>query len=280
MSTSQSPPIELAKLQQNAPIGLFDSGFGGLTVMKEIIRLLPNEHLIYLGDTAHLPYGNKSPETVRYFAQDNASFLVHLGIKLLIIPCHTACTHALEILQQTLPIPVIGVIQPGLNLLTKCRNLAVIGTSSTIKSGVYQSLIQQQFPHIQVFAQECPLFVPLIEEGLHNHPAARLIAETYLLPLKNRIDSLLLACTHYPLMRPTLQAVLGEHVQLIEPAQQCALATHHLLTQLHLLNTTKTIPTYRFFASDDPSKFCRLGQHFLELEIESVEKKVASMKPF
>ncbi len=255
------------------PIGLFDSGFGGLTVMKELVRLLPQEDLIYLGDTAHLPYGNKSPQTVLQFARENASFLLKKNIKLLMIPCHTACSHAFEILQNELPIPVIGVIQPGLELILNIPRIAILGTTSTIESGIYQTLLKEQNPHAQIIAKACPLFVPLIEEGFYNHPAAALIAELYLNPLKGQIDAALLACTHYPLIRPLLQKVLGPEVKLFEPASLCALQAREYLSRANLLNPQSNRPRYEFFATDDPEKFRLFGKIFLGTEIDNVEKK-------
>ncbi|MES2273384.1 MAG: glutamate racemase, partial [Chlamydiota bacterium] len=198
------------------PIGLFDSGFGGLTVMREVARLLPRENLIYLGDTAHLPYGNKSPDSIYRYAFENAAFLLEKNIKLLIIPCHTACTHALSALQKQLPIPVIGVIESGVELIfetTSSFRIAVLGTSSTIASGIYPALIRSRFPNAHVYPVACPLFVPLVEEGFFNHKAAELVAESYLNPLKQQqIDTALLACTHYPLLRPIIQKTLGNQV--------------------------------------------------------------------
>jgi glutamate racemase len=253
------------------PIGLFDSGFGGLTVMREVIRLLPHEDLIYLGDTAHLPYGNKSPQTVTQFALQNSAFLLTKNIKLLIIACHTACTHALSRLQQELPIPVLGVIQPGLSLAKNIERLAILGTTSTIESGLYQSLLSQQNPHITLYPQACPLFVPLVEEGFLDHPSALSIAQSYLAPLKGKIDAALLACTHYPLLRPVLQQVLGPSVQLLEPAPQCAQQAKAHLTTAHLLNPQTQPPRYQFYATDSPAKFHQWGPLFLDRPIPHVQ---------
>jgi glutamate racemase len=260
-------------MNNRAPIGLFDSGFGGLTVMREVARLLPDENLIYLGDTAHLPYGNKSPQTVLQYALENASFLLAMGIKLLMIPCHTACSHALPTLQKSLPIPVIGVIQPGLDLLKGTQRIAILGTTSTIDSGIYQSLLQEQNPKAQIFAQACPLFVPLIEEGFHLHTSATLIADSYLHKLKGKIDVALLACTHYPLIRNVLQQALGSDVKLIEPAEQCAIAAREALADANLLNPGGEKPLYQFYATDDPEKFRCFGEIFLGSKIERVERK-------
>lgn len=255
-----------------APIGLFDSGFGGLTVMKELVKLLPNEHLIYLGDTANLPYGNKSPETVIRCARANAAFLMERGIKLLIIPCHTACCHALEILSKELPIPVVGVIEPGLKLIREFKRVAILGTSSTIQSGLYQNELRKLNPNVEIFAKACPLFVPLIEEGFHEHITAKLIAGHYLEELKGKIDAALLACTHYPLLRGILEAELG-NAALIEPAGPCAQIVKEILIRKNQLRTEKENPVYQFFASDDPEKFRSFGKLFFGNAIEKVEKK-------
>lgn len=241
--------------------------------MKELSKLLPFEDLIYLGDTANLPYGNKSPETILRFAEDNASFLLEKGIKMLLIPCHTACSHALALLQKKLQIPVIGVIEPGLELLKGYKRVALLATSGTIGSGVYQKLIKKQNPDGELFSIACPLFVPLVEEGFYEHRAAELIAEEYVGFLRGKVDAVLLACTHYPLMRTVLERVLGNGVELIEPASLCAMEAFRYLKEEKLLNGQKGKPSHLFFASDDPDKFRRLGEIFLGAKIERVERK-------
>ncbi|HEY4254865.1 MAG TPA: glutamate racemase [Chlamydiales bacterium] len=258
----------------NLAIGLFDSGVGGLTVMKEIATLLPNEDLIYLGDTARLPYGNKSSEAVSRFALDNAQFLLEKQIKLLVVSCHTACSHALDALQKTLPIPVVGVTQSGFEGLvqsTQTKKVAVLGTASTIGSGLFQGLLSAYDPSIEVFPIACPLFVSLVEEGFLTHEATRLIAEHYLSPLKQKnIDSVLLACTHYPLLSPVIQQVLGPTVQLIIPAQRTALETQSVLLAKNWLKSKACLPKYQFYASDDPDKFRKLAKLFFPSSIETV----------
>jgi glutamate racemase len=257
---------------KNRPIGLFDSGFGGLTVMREVAKILPHEHLIYFGDTAHLPYGNKSPEAILRLAKQNAAFLLSKEIKLLMIPCHTACCHALTALQKELPIPVIGVIESGLELVKHLDRVAILGTTSTIESQMYQSLIQAQNPRAFIYAQACPLFVPLIEEGFCNHPAMSLAAESYLNPLIGKVDAVLLACTHYPLARQTLSQLLGPNIQLLEPAEKCALQVKDYLSKVDLLNPQTEKPIYEFYVSDDPAKFRKLGEIFLGYPIEKNTK--------
>ena len=262
------------------PIGLFDSGVGGLTVMKQIAELLPHENMVYLGDTARLPYGNKSPDAIRRFSIENASFLLELKIKLLVISCHTADTHAFAQLQQTLPIPVVGVTQRSFEALlttTKTKRVAILGTSSTIGSGAIQKALVAQCPEITLFPVPCPLFAPFVEEGLQQHEAAYSIARHYLSFLKyHEIDAALLACTHYPLLKDPIQAALGPHVKLVEPAYSCAEQTKELLQSLQLLNTSNKIPEYRFFASDDPVKFRHLAKIFFPNPIHTVGLKSSS----
>ena len=220
-------------------IGIFDSGIGGLTVFREVEQLLPEENLIYFADAARLPYGNKSPETVVHYTLKSAQFLLNQGIKLLIIACHTASSQALKTLQETLPIPVLGMVKPSIDLLlsaTKTKRVAVLGTKSTIHSGIYQNLIPSS---ITLFMIACPLFVPLVEEQFFDHKATLLIANHYLRPLHD-IDTALLACTHYPLIQKTIQQVLGPSVTIINPAVACAQLAKELLENHSLLNTKRT----------------------------------------
>lgn len=244
--------------------------------MREVVKHLPNENLIYFGDTANLPYGDKSPQAVLRYTSENVSFLIDQGIKLLIVACFTASSHALDVLEQKLSIPVISVIQGGLEELLKAtlkKRVAVIGTTGTIKSGILQSLIQQREPSTVVFPIACPLFVPLIEEGLIDHSATRLIASHYLDDLKDKnIDSALLACTHYPLIRPILQDSIGPDVRLIEPATSCALKSKSWLQNHGMLNQQKTNPTYEYYVSDHSDKFSRLANRFFGFGIQEVKK--------
>lgn len=261
-------------LTEDLPIALFDSGVGGLTVMQEVAALLPQENLLYLGDTARVPYGNRSPQAILRYTLENVSFLIEKKIKLLIIACHTACAHSLEELQKRFSIPIMGVIQPGFEKLmeaTRTHKVAILGTASTIGSGIYPSLIRQQSPKTEVISIACPLFVPLIEEGLLNHRFTREIAEYYLAPLKEqKIDVVLLACTHYPLLRPIIQQVLGPEIALIEPAKACALQVKEWLQTASLFNRQTKKPHFQFYATDDPQKFQRLAKSFFNGEIKQV----------
>lgn len=248
--------------------------------MKQIAEILPHENMVYLGDTARLPYGNKSPEAIRRFSIDNAAFLLEQKIKLLVISCHTADTHAFELLQQSLPIPVIGVTQRSFETLlvsTVAKRVAILGTTSTIGSGAIQKSLLALCPEISLFPVACPLFVPLVEEGLQQHEAAYSIARHYLSNLKEyEIDAALLACTHYPLLKEPIQMALGPDVKLIEPAYSCADQIKKLLQSLELLNTSNLLPEYRFFASDDPIKFRHLAKIFFSKPIDAVYLKSSS----
>lgn len=257
--------------QSDGPIGVFDSGIGGLTVFREIIRVLPHEDIIYLGDTARLPYGSKSADAIVRYSLNSASFLLSQGIKMLIVACYTASTHALEILQEKLPIPVIGVVQPGFELIMKTtqkQRIAILGTQSTIASNIYQNLIRQHYPKAQVFAIACPLFVPLAEENFSGHEAARLIADHYLSSLKTAdIDAVLLACTHYPLLRKAIQQALPPNIAIIDSGPYCAEQARNLLTASHLLKEPH-VPEYCFYVTDHPSHFATLAKLFLGREID------------
>lgn len=258
-------------LLRTAPIGVFDSGVGGLTVLQEVIEQLPNENLIYFGDTARLPYGNKSPQTVLRYTLENVAYLLEQKIKCLIIACFTASSHALKVLEQRLSIPVIGVIQSGLEGIGEHKRIAILGTESTMQSGVLQSLMKEQKPSIEIFPVACPLFVSFIEEELFQHPAMRWIAHHYFDDLKSKnIDAALLACTHYPLIKSTIQQVLGATVRLIEPAKHCAQNTKRLLASHGLLNEATESPRRAIYVSDDPQKFRRLMIHFLKASDPSI----------
>ena len=263
-------------LEKNLPIGIFDSGVGGLTVMRQLAHLLPNEDLIYLGDTARVPYGTRSPEVVRKYTLEATDFLLEKKIKLLIVACHTASSHSLEILQEKHSIPVIGVVHSGFEELMQSgvhQRVAILGTQSTIGSGLYQNLIHQKSAKAECFPVACPLFVPLIEEGLLDHPITEQVAEYYLQFLRpKQIDAALLACTHYPLIRPIIQQVLGLTVTLIEPAEAVARKALQCLSHSQNLNSQKTKSHMQFFATDDPNKFIRMAKFFFGSEVKEVTK--------
>ena len=259
----------------SAAIGVFDSGIGGLTVVRELIARLPSEEIIYFGDTARVPYGPKSPDTVRRYSREIGDFLRAESVKAVVIACNTATAHALPMLREHLPVPVIGVVEPGARAAvaaTRSGEIGVIGTVGTINSGAYERAIKALAPEARVDAYACPLFAPLIEEGWLDTPATRLIACEYLRPLAAaRIDTLVLGCTHYPLLKPLLAQILGPDVCLIDSAAETAAETARVLDQQGRRSPNGRPPQHRFIASDAPEQFLRLGQRFLGSTIERVE---------
>ena len=259
----------------DAPIGVFDSGIGGLTVMHALMRRLPEEHLIYFGDTARVPYGPKSPETVRRFSRENVRLLLQRGVKMVVVACNTASAHALDDLRRVHAIPVVGVIGPGARAAaraTRCGRVGVIGTHGTIASDAYGSALRAIRPDLQVVSQACPLLVPLAEEGLLDHPAARLIAEEYLTPLReDGIDALILGCTHYPLFKPLLAGILGDGVALIDSAEETAREVQEILGSRGLAGDSRPAGERRFIVSDLPGQFVRVGRIFLGQDLRKVE---------
>ena len=260
-----------------SPVGVFDSGIGGLTVAHAVMQQLPHESVTYFGDTARVPYGPKSPETVRRYSHEIASFLVDQGVKTLVVACNTATAHALPALRESLEMPVIGVIEPGARAAVRAtRNgrVGVVGTAGTIKSGAYERALRAIEPSLRVTARACPLFVPLVEEGWVDHEATRLVAEEYLAPILHEdVDTLVLGCTHYPLLKGIIGDVLGGNVRLIDSAEETARETSIVLGKQCLAASADAEPQHRFIASDDPLMFLQLGQRFLGGAIESVEVK-------
>ncbi len=255
-------------------IGIFDSGVGGLTVFKEIASLLPGENLIYLGDTARVPYGTKSVETVRRYALEAAEFLVDQGVKLLVVACNTASAVALPQLRERFQLPVIGVIEPGARRAAKSlnRRIGVIGTEGTINSNRYPEAIHALLPDAQISSVPCPLFVPLAEESWADHEIARLTAREYLQPLlAAQVDTLVLGCTHYPLLRNTLRHVLGDAVVLVDSAEETAKSVQQLFQQQGLENP-ECGGQRTFFVTDVPTRFVRVGQAFLGNNLGRVEQ--------
>ena len=260
-----------------SPVGIFDSGIGGLTVAHAVMQQLPHESVTYFGDTARVPYGPKSPETVRRYSKEIASYLVEQGVKTLVVACNTATAHALPALREGLPMPVIGVIEPGARAAvraTRNGHVGVIGTAGTIKSGAYERALRRLEPSLRITVRACPLFVPLVEEGWVDHEATRLVAREYLRPiLSEEVDTLVLGCTHYPLLKAVIADVLGTNVTLIDSAEETARETARVLRDARLTTNAHAEPQHRFIASDDPLMFLQLGQRFLGDAIESVEVK-------
>lgn len=260
-----------------APIGVFDSGMGGLTVVREMIRQLPHESIIYFGDTARVPYGPKSPDTVLRYSREITAYLKAEGVKALVIACNTATAHALPALRREYDMPIVGVIEPGARAAagaTKTKRVGVIGTAGTIKSRAYEKEIIKLVPDAQVTAQACALFVPLVEEGWTDAEPTRAIARNYLAPLvAAEIDTLVLGCTHYPLMKTVIGNVVGRDVRLIDSAYETARETAELLKAHGLENTSPNEARYRFIASDAPDTFLALAERFLGSSIDRVETR-------
>lgn len=253
-------------------IGIFDSGLGGFTVMKAIETLMPHENILYFADTARVPYGNKSQETIIRYCLENIAFLKEQPLKLLIIACNTACSAAMPLIQQQLSIPVIGITEQAIAevlSLVPTHRVAILGTRATIASNLYQDALTSRSPSIQLFPVACPLFVPLVEEGLVNHPAAHTMAKEYLCSLSD-IDGVLFACTHYPFLSHIIQDLLP-HTLLIDPSHACARKAHDLLSALNLLNRSPTIGSHQFFSTDSPEHFSTIGAQLLERPLETVQ---------
>jgi glutamate racemase len=250
-----------------APIGIFDSGIGGLTVARAIYERLPQESTIYFGDTARVPYGPKSPETVKRYSLEILHWLLGQGVKAVVIACNTSTAHALRTLQEATPVPVLGVIKPGARAAVASGGsgpIGVIGTAGTIASDAYNRAIQALAPGTSVVQRACPLFVPFVEEGWFDHPAAELVAAEYLGDLRQAcVRSLVLGCTHYPLLKPLLQRVMGPEVQLIDSGQATAAALETILAE-KALQTPSGMPTdHRFVVSDDEARFRQVGSRFI-----------------
>lgn len=252
-------------------IGIFDSGVGGLTVAKEVFSRLPYEDTVYLGDTARLPYGNKSEETVRRFALECLGFLSRFDLKLVVVACNTASSVAMDVLQEKSPVPIVGVVNSGaLGAVetTKTKQVGVIGTKTTIASRAYFDAIHRLDDSATVFERACPLFVPLVEEGWYADEVAYLIAKRYLDPLLDRgIDTLVLGCTHYPLLKPVIREVMGSGVKLIDSAYQAAVEVEQILKEQGELSPKRKESSGRlFFVTDIPHDFNKVACTFLDQE--------------
>jgi glutamate racemase len=262
------------------PIGIFDSGMGGLTVMRALMAKLPNESFVYLGDTARLPYGTKSADTVSRYAVQAANMLLRRNVKLLVIACNTASAMALPVLEAMLaPTPVVGVIGPGAEAAVAAAHgkaIAIIATEGTVRGGAYLRAIHARAPEAEVVQQACPLFVSLAEEGLIAGDIAELVAEHYLGPLFANADpaTLVLGCTHFPVMAPMLETViarLGKQVMLVDSAQTTADAVSHLLAKNTLARMDEGSPSHVFLSTDSPERFARVGEIFLGRAPDAVE---------
>jgi glutamate racemase len=249
-----------------APVGIFDSGIGGLTVARAIYERLPGESTIYFGDTARVPYGPKSPETVKRYSLEILHWLLDQGVKAVVVACNTSTAHALRALQEASQVPVLGVIKPGARAAIAAGGgpVGVIGTAGTIASDAYNRALQALAPGLPVIQRACPLFVPLVEEGWFDHPATELVAEDYLRELREAcVRSLVLGCTHYPLLKPLLQRVMGPEVTLIDSGQATAAALETILVEKSLEAPGEGKAYHRFVVSDDEARFRQVGSRFI-----------------
>ena len=248
------------------PIGVFDSGLGGLTVVRAIQARLPNENILYVGDTARVPYGTKSPETIRRYSLQIAFFLLQRKVKAIVVACNTASALALKALKN-LPIPVIGVIEPGARaavLASGRLRVGVIGTPATVGSHAYKAAIKICSPRARVWEVACPLFVPLVEEGWLNHAVTRQVAADYLKPLvRKKVDTLVLGCTHYPLLKSLLKDVVGSRIGLIDSAEETAKEVEEVLSKAGRLSASAKAGKATYFVTDRPAAFTTLGRRFL-----------------
>ena len=266
------------KTDREAPVGVFDSGVGGLTVAREIMRNLPSEKIVYFGDTARVPYGNKSRETVIRYSHQICCFLQEQQVKAIVVACNTASAFALDAIRDDFDIPIIGVIEAGAKVAaarTRNKRVGIIGTVGTVGSGIHAEYLRKLDPEITVFGKACPLFVPLVEEGWLHDPVTTEVAARYLKELQDKkVDTLILGCTHYPLLRSTIREIMGEDVCLVNPAYETALELGRLLTEKGLSSTgaqQKEFP-YRFFVSDLADEFKEFANSILPYDVEMTKK--------
>jgi glutamate racemase len=269
---------ETEVLSIGAPIGVFDSGVGGLTVAREIMRQMPNERIVYFGDTARVPYGSKSQNTIIRYSRQIIRFLRTKKVKAIVVACNTASAYALDTIEAELDIPIIGVVKPGAKVAAKTTGngkIGVIGTEGTINSDIYSNFIHMQNKDLTVVGKACPLFVPLVEENWIKDSVTVEVANRYLSGLKESgIDTLILGCTHYPLLRSTVKQVIGDGVTLVNPAYETALELKELLEKKQLINTNKQINDgsgYEFYVSDAADKFKQFANSILPYDIETTK---------
>ncbi|MDR0398595.1 MAG: glutamate racemase [Endomicrobium sp.] len=266
---------EIKILSNNNPIGIFDSGFGGLTVMSAINKVLPSENLIYFGDTAHVPYGTKSQNAILKFSKEITSFLIKNRVKLIVVACNTASALALPVLEKTLKVPIIGVIAPGAKAAidaSKNFRIGIIGTEGTIGSKSYPKAINK-LAKAKIYQQACPLLVPLVEEGWIDEEITDRTVKKYIKPLlAKKIDTLVLGCTHYPLLRKTLERNLDKNIILVDSATSTALEVKRILDKKSLLASKNGKKYLKFYVSDNPEKFKKIGRRFFSKNITTIKK--------
>lgn len=261
---------------KKAPIGVFDSGVGGLTVAREIMRQLPNEDIIYFGDTARLPYGSKSKESIIRFSRQIIRFLRTKHVKAIVIACNTATAQALDAVQQEFDTPIIGVIAPGARAAvaeTKNKKIGVTGTEGTIRSNMYTRIIREMLPDAEVLGKACPLFVPLVEEGFKDHHITEEVIDIYLREMKESdIDTMILGCTHYPLLRGAIIRYFGDKVHIVNPAYEAAMDLKKILEENGIANENNEFNKYEFYVSDAAEKFKQFANFVLPYDVKSIEQ--------
>ena len=262
----------------NRYIGVFDSGLGGLTTVKELKKVLPNENIVYFGDTGRVPYGSRSEETIVKYVIDDINFLLSYDIKLIIIACGTASTVALPIVKNMYEVPMVGVVEPSVKKATqatKNKNIGVIGTSGTINSGKYVQKIKDIDKSINVYTNACPLFVPIVENGYADTEIAKMVAQDYLNPLIEKdIDTLILGCTHYPILKNTVKDVMGDNVELVDSGAETAKYVSEFLSANDMLADEKQDKQYMYFVSDNTSNFSKIAGVFLGENIDGLVEKI------
>lgn len=265
-------------MKKTAPIGVFDSGVGGLTVAREIMRNLPKEDIVYFGDTARVPYGSKSKDNIIRYSRQIIHFLQTKGVKAIVIACNTASALALDAVKEEFDIPIIGVVEPGARAalsVTENKKIGVIGTEATVRSAMYEKIIQGINPEITVIAKACPLFVPLVEEGFKKHRVTDEIIDYYLASMKESdIDALILGCTHYPLLRSKIREYLGEKISLVNPAYETAMDLSRILKEMDMENpdVEEDHGSYSFYVSDAADKFKQFANSILPYDIETTKQ--------
>lgn len=261
--------------KKTAPIGVFDSGVGGLTVVREMMRQLPNENIVYFGDTARVPYGSKSQNTIIRFSEQIIRFLQKKQVKAIVIACNTASALALDAVRDEFEVPILGVVVPGARAAmeaTKNGKVGVVGTDATVQSGMYTKIIHGFQPDIQVLEKACPLFVPLVEEGFKEHPVTQDIIVHYLESMKKSdIDTMILGCTHYPLLRSRIREYLGDKIQIVNPAYEAAMDLKNLLEEQNMVNdgNTEVHSKYEFYVSDAADKFRNFANTVMPFDIST-----------
>lgn len=265
-------------VKKTAPIGVFDSGVGGLTVAREIMRNLPKEDIVYFGDTARVPYGSKSKDNIIRYSRQIIHFLQTKGVKAIVIACNTASALALDTVKHEFDIPIIGVVEPGARAalaVTENKKIGVIGTEATVRSSMYEKIIQGINPEVSVIGKACPLFVPLVEEGFKKHQVTDEIIDYYLASLKQSdIDALILGCTHYPLLRSKIKEYVGEKITLVNPAYETAMDLKRILQEMDMENPDieGDHGSYSFYVSDAADKFKQFANSILPYDIETTKQ--------